>query len=397
MKNLLEWLQFLEQRNAHQPIQLGLERVKTVAQRMELLRPARTIITVAGTNGKGSTVMALDKMYRDAGYRVGAYVSPHIIDFRERILFQGNWITESELLAALEAVETAREEISLTYFEHTTLAAWVYFKSLSLDLLIQEVGMGGRLDATNVLDPDLAIITTVDWDHQAYLGNTLEAIAYEKAGIIRKNTPVIYGDMPVPEAVLKQADRLSSPLYALGREYLLSDFPLTQASRIHPHSAAAAWQACQLLQNTLPLDLASAARSMQTLQVPGRWHQFVFQGVTHCCDVAHNPQAAQSFAYYVLKTFPDQKKIVLFSALADKNIAEMVTPFLGKVDAWCCGRLSGPRAADENVLREALQHAPLVYWQDTIAAAYEQALHLAERQQAMLIVYGSFLTVSVVL
>ena len=209
--SLSECLHHLENRHAEE-VQLGLTRIKTVAKRLNLLNLDATIVTVAGTNGKGSTVAALEAVYKAAGYQVASYTSPHLIEFNERIRVNQQPIKDQELCAAFTVIEDARDTINLTYFEMTTLAALWHFKQLTLDVIILEVGVGGRLDATNIIDSDLAIITTVDLDHQDYLGDTKEAIGYEKAGILRPNTPFIYADTTAPpESITKQAQLLNAP------------------------------------------------------------------------------------------------------------------------------------------------------------------------------------------
>ena len=207
--SLAAWLDYLEHRHSEE-IQLGLTRVKTVARQLDLLTFDATIIIVAGTNGKGSTVAALETIYRAAGYAVGSYTSPHLIHFNERIRVNLEPITDKTLCAAFTAIEEACESIHLTYFEMATLAALWYFKSFVLDVIILEVGLGGRLDATNIIDADLAIITTIDFDHQAYLGHTKEAIGYEKAGVLRPNQPFIYADKNPPESLITYAKSLNA-------------------------------------------------------------------------------------------------------------------------------------------------------------------------------------------
>ena len=214
-KTLQDWLLLLENRHQEE-IQLGLERVKTVALRLGLCDLDATVITVAGTNGKGSTVAALDAIYNAAGFRVGRYTSPHLLSFNERICINQNPITDFELCDAFQVIEQARSDIHLTYFEMTTLAAFYYFKKNKLDVVILEVGMGGRLDATNIVDATLAIITTIDLDHQDYLGSTIEAIGYEKAGILRAGQHFIYADNNPPASVLNEAQRVRTQMLCLG-------------------------------------------------------------------------------------------------------------------------------------------------------------------------------------
>ena len=227
--SLEAWLNLLENRH-QQEIQLGLTRVKSVAERLSLCQPNAVVITVAGTNGKGSTVAALEAIYHAAGFRVGSYTSPHLLAFNERIRVNHQPISDESLCEAFALLERARGDIHLTYFEMTTLAALYYFKQCSLDVVILEVGMGGRLDATNIIDADLAIITTVDLDHQEHLGDTIEAIGFEKAGILRANQLFIYADTQPPASIVEQAAALNTQMKCLGVDY---SFKIIQANVAH--------------------------------------------------------------------------------------------------------------------------------------------------------------------
>ncbi|MDF1928905.1 Mur ligase family protein [Legionella pneumophila] len=220
--DLNHWLTHLETRNT-QEIQLGLTRVLTVAQKLNLQRPNCKVITVAGTNGKGSTVTALETIYHQSGFRVGTYTSPHLLVFNERIRINLTPIQDKDLCKAFSVIEEARYPTNLTYFEMATLAALWYFKQHDLDLIILEVGLGGRLDATNIVDTDLAIITTIDFDHQNFLGDTLELIGYEKAGILRKNKPFIYADLSPPKSVVEVALQLGASSYLYGKDYFYQE------------------------------------------------------------------------------------------------------------------------------------------------------------------------------
>ncbi|MFI4955433.1 MAG: bifunctional folylpolyglutamate synthase/dihydrofolate synthase, partial [Gammaproteobacteria bacterium] len=217
LTTLPEWLSYLETLHP-QAIDLGLERVKKVADKLNIQHPATKVVTVTGTNGKGSCVAALAAIYQQAGYRVGAYSSPHLWHFTERILINGIPVAEKDLCAQFIKIEQARENISLTYFEFTTLAALLIFQQQNLDLVILEVGMGGRLDAVNIIDPDIAVITTVDLDHQAWLGETCEKIGYEKAGIMRTGIPVVCG-REMPNSVYQTAQTQDVRMYVLGKNF----------------------------------------------------------------------------------------------------------------------------------------------------------------------------------
>jgi dihydrofolate synthase / folylpolyglutamate synthase len=211
--SLNQWLGFLEKNNPEHKIQLGLERIKQVAQRLHVTAVPATVITVAGTNGKGSTVHALETIYHCAGYKVGSYTSPHLTHFNERIKINLLPIQDKELCELFSIIESAREEIALSYFEVATLAALIHFKKKQLDVIILEVGLGGRLDATNIIDADAAVITTIDYDHQEYLGTTLDEIGSEKAGILRPRQLFIYADSTPPDTILDKATALNTATY----------------------------------------------------------------------------------------------------------------------------------------------------------------------------------------
>ncbi len=225
--NVNQWLTYLEQRSPQQKIELGLERIRDVARRLNVLNPHYKIITVAGTNGKGSTVRALETIYNKAGYNVGSYTSPHLLCFNERIKVNLQSISDKALCDVFFAIESRNADIKLTYFEMATLAALVYFQQQSLDIVILEVGLGGRLDATNIMDADVAIITTIDFDHQELLGNTLEKIGQEKAGIIRAQKPVIYADINPPQSILSAAQQLNAPTYLYRRDFDFNEHDVT--------------------------------------------------------------------------------------------------------------------------------------------------------------------------
>ena len=256
-KSLPQWFSYIESLHA-KPMALGLERIAQVAKKLRISKFHCPVITVAGTNGKGSCVAFLEAILLAAGYRVGAYTSPHLLRFNERIRIGGEEISDEQLILLFQRVELARGDITLTYFEFTTLAALLYFKLLPLDALILEVGLGGRLDAVNCVEPDVAVITTVALDHMDWLGTTREAIGFEKAGIFRRHCPAICGDLDPPKSVLAVAQELSVPLYCLGR-----DFNFTVMGSLW------AWQHKAVSHDNLPmpaLPVQNAATALMALQ-----------------------------------------------------------------------------------------------------------------------------------
>jgi dihydrofolate synthase/folylpolyglutamate synthase len=396
-----DWLSYLERSHA-QEIQLGLDRVGAVARRLNLHTCHAPVITVTGTNGKGSTIAALEAIYVAAGYKVGAFTSPHLMVFNERIRLNQQMISDDELCAAFMAIESGREDTPLTYFETTTLAALWFFKDHPLDILLLEVGLGGRLDATNSIDADLAIITTVDLDHQDYLGDTIEKIGYEKAGIFRANKPVIYADINPPKSVLEQADRLKTPFYCLGQHYTVettSDALIINSSTylpkpsIHPNAAAAAYMASTCLQAVLPVTFEHLSQAMQKVCMMGR-QQVIGNSIKTMFDVSHNPQAVSLLAEFVRGFMPKQRVHAVFSGLKDKDLCGLIKPMLSCVDVWYPALLKGPRAASESLMTSAFLEAnstmPPCY--EDPATAYQVALKNA-KEGDLIIVYGSFFTV----
>lgn len=410
-----DWLYFLENRHKD-AIQLRLVNVELVATKLDLLTPNAIVITVAGTNGKGSTVSTLEAIYCAAGYRVGSYTSPHLLRFNERIRVNQQPIGDDSLCAAFSSIEHAREEIMLTYFETATLAALLHFKQLKVDIIVLEVGMGGRLDATNIIDSDLAIITTVDLDHQDYLGDTIEAIGYEKAGIVRANKPCIYADYKPPASVVEQAKRFNAPMQCLGDSYQVNtthdelhilpqsgDSLVLPKPQINCKAAAAAVLASDTLRSILPVTQAAWIQAMKTVTLSGRQQIvksrfFSKNDVITIVDVAHNPQAATLLADFVKQHEPKGMVHAVFSGLKDKDLCGLIRPMKGCVMFWYPAMLSGNRAASEALLLAAFQAEtgtiPTCFSNPLVA--YRSAMERAKPGD-LIVIYGSFLTVSAIL
>ena len=407
--DLKQWLTHLENQY-HQEIQLGLTRISQVAQRLKLLPPACKVITVAGTNGKGSTVRALETIYNAAGYKVGSYSSPHLLRFNERIRINLKEIADAELCAAFIAIEKNRGDVPLTYFETVTLAAIWHFNQLPLDIIILEVGLGGRLDATNIIDADVAVITTIDFDHQDYLGDTLEKIAFEKAGILRANKPFVYADLNPPQAILNKAKQLSACAYYFNQDYFMqshgrewtikaSSFELTlNKPSIQLKSAAAAIMVTRLLQKHLPINDNKIQEAMDDIFIAGRL-QFVPGIVDILYDVSHNAQSARLLAEHLMQYRKKNKTIhAVFSALKDKDIFNLIYPLKDCVDRWYPAQLDNKRASsaqlllahfkDAEIFIEICYNSPLIAFQ----AALKQA-----KAGDLIVVFGSFFTVSQVM
>jgi dihydrofolate synthase/folylpolyglutamate synthase len=409
--DLQEWLDH-QQRVHPKEVALGLERVAAVAARLGVQRPARNVVTVGGTNGKGSTVAFVEAIARAAGHRVGAFTSPHLLRYNERIRIDGADVSDAALVAAFEAIEAARDATPLTYFEYGTLAALLLFKQADLDLAILEVGLGGRLDAVNLVDADVAVVTTVALDHMEYLGNDRESIGAEKAGIFRPGRPAVIGELDPPGALVRHADRIGAVSIRAGRHYKFGDklggkwfwqddtakFELTRPKLAAPAqtaNAAAAIAAIRALGATLPVNADHIAVGVAVASVPARL-QRVPGPVEILVDVAHNPQAAQQLAQWMLRNRPLGATQAVFSALSDKDVPNMVGALLGSVDQW---RLAGlPQVAGRGQDIETLWRQISGLMSRTLSSKHETVAEAlaAARAQAhpgdRILVFGSFHT-----
>lgn len=405
---LTEWLARLERRAPASRIELGLERVREVWQRMDA-DLAVPVITVAGTNGKGSVVAMLESMLLAGGYRPLAYTSPHILRFSERMRIGGREADEADIVAALDYVEQARGGVDLSYFEHTTLAAFRLATAAGVDAALLEVGLGGRLDAVNLIDADVAIITSIGIDHTEFLGSTRAQIAREKAGVARAGRPVVIGE-PDPPAALGQA------LDAVGARSLFA------LDRLDPDAAAAglciahhgrelklplpalagAWQrgnaACAVialleLSERLPLSEEAMAAGLRTVQLPGRY-QVVGQAPELILDVAHNPAAAAALATAL--GAPRGASTAVFSALAGKDVVGIGQALDRSFTRWLVAPLRGERARSGGSIARELRQAPVsghVETVESVPVALEQALADSGPDDRV-VVFGSFLTVA---
>ncbi len=359
--DLSGWLALLETRN-RDAIVLGLERVQAVADRLGM-RPDFPVITVGGTNGKGSVCAYLEAMLGTAGVNVGCYTSPHLLRYNERVRIAGREASDVELCEAFAAVESARGDIPLTYFEQGTLAALWLFRKAPVEAAILEVGLGGRLDAVNIWDPDCAVVTSVDLDHQSYLGDTREAIGFEKAGIFRSARPAICGDPIPPASLLQHAARIGAPLLRLGHEIRIEDSGETWTLRVEdsvypalprpamagPHqlaNAACAVAALQTLRERLPVTRQALRQGLLLARQPGRF-QVVGRQPLRILDVAHNPHAARALAANLAamqaRAGQGGRIIAVLAMLADKDAKGVIEPLLPMVQRWHVAGLAGPR------------------------------------------------------
>ncbi|MFT3736747.1 MAG: bifunctional tetrahydrofolate synthase/dihydrofolate synthase [Rhodocyclaceae bacterium] len=414
--SLQGWLDWIERQHAR-PIELGLDRVRRVLQAMDLHNDA-VVITVGGTNGKGSTCAMLDAMLRAAGYRVGVYTSPHLLKYNERVRLLGQDADDDMLCRGFAAVEAARAGLAdtpLTYFEYGTLAAWWVFCQQGLDVVVLEVGLGGRLDAVNVIDPDCAIVTGVAMDHMDYLGDTREKIGFEKAGIYRAGRPAICSDPQPPQSLIDHARAIGADLRISGRDFGFSgdktqwQFRGRQQRRnsmAYPAlrganqllNAAGALAALEAIEERLPVPMQAVRQGLMLVEVPARF-QVLPGRPSVILDVAHNPQSAAVLADNLsnMGFFPDTHAVC--GMLADKDIAGSLQPMLGRVDHWYLCNPGGPRAATPEALRDVLlslgSKATVSLFDDPAAAFAAARAKAGEGDR--IVTFGSFLTVSAVM
>jgi dihydrofolate synthase/folylpolyglutamate synthase len=411
--DLAAWLAYLE-RVHPRTIDLGLERVARVRDRLGLALTC-PVITVGGTNGKGSTCAMLAAMLRAAGYRIGLYTSPHLLRYNERVRIDGRTAADAELVAALERVEAARGETSLTYFEFGTLAAALLFRDAGLDAAILEVGLGGRLDAVNLFDPDCAVVTSIGLDHMDYLGPTRESIGLEKAGIFRAGRPAVVGEADPPRSLLERAAQVGAPLSLIERDFgarpeagqwtywsvqgRRAGLPWPALRGDHQlGNAATALAALEHLRPRLPVDAGALRRGLVEVELPGRFQVLPGRPVV-ILDVAHNPQAAERLRETLARMGSFATTHAVFGMLRDKDIAGVARALGGCVDHWLLAPLPGPRGASAEALAEALGAAGIALPSDVfpdVAAAYLRARERAGPDDRIL-VFGSFHTVGDVL
>jgi dihydrofolate synthase/folylpolyglutamate synthase len=394
---LTAWLSWLETLSPRE-IDLGLDRVNDVLGRLDIEYP-RHVLTVAGTNGKGSSVAIASALLRAAGLRVGAYTSPHILDYNERIAVDGEPVDDRTIVAAFEAIEAVRGDVALTYFEYGTLAALLVFARAGLDVWLLEVGMGGRLDATNVVDPTGVLITNVSLDHCEWLGEDVETIAAEKAGVMRAGVPVVFGDADIPQAVLHRARETGARLLLRERDFcvdgavrpgLAGEFQVGNAAAV-----LALLEAAGLGAATEP---QLVARVLPTVRLPGRGQRVELEGVEWLFDVAHNPAAAAMLADTLTTDAAGRRTLAIVAMLDDKDVAGFARLLDEHVDAWIATAAVGGRALPAGELAGRIANAtgrPCL-----IADTHEEAVKLA-RQQARagdrVVVTGSFYLVGPVL
>ena len=414
---LPDWLAMLETRHSETQINMGLDRVQAVKARMQLAFTC-PVIMVAGTNGKGSTCAMLESVLLRAGYKVGLYIKPHFLDFNERARVLGEMASDEQIVASFNAVEAVRGDTPLTYFEFTTLAILHLLSQAKLDVAILEVGLGGRLDAVNVIDADVAIVTSVDIDHTDYLGDTREAIGFEKAGIFRPGKAAICSDPVPPQSLIDHAEAIGADLWLMGRDFNYSGdkqqwnyggreqrrnslaYPsLRGANQIL--NATAVLAALEVLKLKLPVGAQEVRTGLVTVELPGRF-QVLPGRPSVILDVAHNPHAASALNQNLGNMGFHPYTYAVFGSMQDKDIDGVLAAMSEHVDHWCLTNLPSPRAATASELAAKVQimledkpdsseHTVSIF--DDPAQAFANAMSRAGENDRI-VVFGSFLTVA---
>jgi dihydrofolate synthase/folylpolyglutamate synthase len=404
------WLAYVEQLHP-KTIELGLERVQAVLARLALPKFC-PIFVVGGTNGKGSTCALLEAILAAAGYRVGCYTSPHLLRYNERVRLAGRDIDDRALVAAFTEVERARADTPLTYFEFGTAAAWVAFARARLDALVLEIGLGGRLDAVNVFDPDCAVLTSVDLDHMDYLGGTREKIGWEKAHIFRAGRPAIVGDASPPASVLEHARAIGARLLCIGRDFGyeadrqqwrywgpggarggLAYPALRGATQLANGATAVA--ALDSVRDVLPVTAQAIRDGLARVELPGRFQVLPGRPVV-ILDVAHNPQAAAVLSANLADMGPFPRTVAVVGMLRDKDLAGVIGRLAGRIDHWYAATLDNPRGATADEVAAAIDQArpgATVERFECPRAAFAAAQEAAN-QGDRIVVFGSFFTVA---
>jgi len=420
-KTLSSWLEWLESLRVVRSSETAFQQTKLIAKKLHLFPTHSKAITVTGTNGKGSCVALLEAIYHAAGYKIGAYTSPHLIQFNERIRINFQEVSDQKICEAFEKVDQARGEIELNYFQFATLAALLIFKEANLDLIILEVGIGGRLDAVNIVDPEVSVISTISLDHREVLGDTREEVAIEKAGIMRKGKPVICGDREPPNTLFAETKRIGAELYCLGKEFdfveegdswqwrvgsierhsdknrnlgCLHDYDHLPIPTILLDNTSTVLMAVSVFQQEMPVSIEAIHQGLKQVKVLGRFQVEKKEGITLVFDVAHNPQAAANLAKR-LEALPIKgKRFAIVGMMKDKDIEGTLKHFLHRLDAWFVTGLKTPRGADPKEITKLLkkmgEHQIQCY--SSAQAAFHGAFQQAV-QGDLIVVFGSFLTV----
>ncbi len=408
LSTLQEWLDWInKQYKPGQEIELGLTRVVQVAEKLKLLTPQCPVITVGGTNGKGSTVAGLEAIYLQAGYKVGAFTTPYLFQFNEIVRINREHPSDAAFVEAYERIEAARDDIYLTPFEYNALAALWLFRAVKLDVILLEVGLGGRLDAVNIINPTLSIITSISIDHVDYLGPTRESIGFEKAGIFRSGQTAVCGDPNPPHTLLEHAKALNAPLLIRDRDFSVrqtgstwdfisetATYRALPTNQLAVDNMATVLMATVHLQNRLPVTEDNLRMGLAAVSLPGRW-QVIPGEVIEIHDVAHNPASVLWLAEFLRRQPFSGKTYAVFSMLRDKDIGTSLQMIKDDISEWFVAPLQEKRGAAKDELLTAfeLAHIDKVVFSGSIEQAYELARKKATPNDRI-VVFGSFYTLS---
>ncbi len=406
------WLDWQESLHP-QRIDLGLERVAQVYQRLNPAQKKPITISVAGTNGKGSCVAFLEAIYLAQGLRVGAYTSPHIITYNERIKINGQPVSDAFICGAFERIESVRHDISLSYFEFSTLAALDIFSRANLDIQLLEVGLGGRLDAVNIIDPDAAIISSICIDHTAWLGNTREAIALEKAGILRKNTPAIIGDTQPPQSLLEYGAEKQAYISCINHDFFytkakdcwswknknqqFNSLPHPKLKGEHQYrNVSTVLAAVDALQSQCPVSEQAIIQGIKTANLTGRF-QLIHSSPPVLLDVSHNKQAAQTLMDYLQTDFKHQAVHAVFTMMSDKDMQGVIQLVQERIKHWYISPLEQPRTTQQTDIKKAFENNQIhqvSFHFDSFLSAFNAAKTQAKKDHGLILIFGSFFLVS---
>jgi len=414
------WIDWLLSMHA-QEIELGIDRVAKVAVQLKINRPAPFVISVAGTNGKGSSVAMLSSILDAGGYKVGTYTSPHILRFNERIQLNGKVVSDQQIVDAFLEIELARGDVKLTYFEFSTLAALLIFKQEHVEVAVLEVGLGGRLDAVNLVDADAVLITAIGIDHIEWLGADRSVIATEKAGITRANKPAVCSDPNPPRSLFDYVIEKQVPLHSLGRDFSFKKPMLNESQQAWSISLANNWlevhdkslpfpalkgqfqlqNAAGVLallsevQQSLPVDYLAICEGLMSVSHPGRLERLIVNNNDWLIDVAHNPQSADALAEYLSASDPKHTYSAVFSVLSDKDSLPMVKTLAPYVRKWFIADLAIPRSTSLSQLTSLLLTAGVKQDNIIVSDSIDDAVgKVSTVFSAPVLVWGSFFTVS---
>ena len=385
-RTLDDWLNWQETL-MEETIVLGLDRVKIVYDKIFPNGVPYAVITVAGTNGKGSTVSFIDSVYHESKYKVGRSTSPHLLKYNERFAIDGQEVADALIIKAFELIETKREGITLTYFEFSTLAALIIFAEASVDLAILEVGLGGRLDSVNVVDSDVSVITNIAIDHTDYLGDTREAIGREKAGVMRTSKPCICGDQDPPQSLLSYAKEINTPLVLVSESYK-NQIGLDGAHQ--KLNAAVAVKAIESLTSQFPISNNMISEGIKKARIAARFEKINIGNKTIILDVAHNPAAVEA----LVETLSENpvETVAIFSALIDKDIVDMIELASGSIKHWFLVPIKAERSIELNALKDKFANSDATTVCLNMSNAIEQSLELEEADRV--VIFGSFYTIA---